>query len=108
LERGRWGLAEYRAVDSGEASELLKTETVGDLCNVHRIGTSSPQHNAYFSQTAQQYVPNRAHTEKLGTARPEGLVAHPDQFTEFCYSRGAAEMFRQDLLEPEHYTGMMA
>ena len=42
LERGRWGLAKYRAVGSGEASELRKTETVGDLCNVHRIGISMP------------------------------------------------------------------
>src|SRR5690242_7830955 len=83
LERVRWGLAKRRAVGPGEACELRKTETMGDLGNVHHIGVCIPERGVYFPQTAQQYIPDWAHAEGFGAARTKRPFAYPDPLAEF-------------------------
>src|SRR5205823_15130220 len=89
-------------------SQLRETETAGDLCDVRGVGIGFPQRAAYFPQPTQQHIPGWAHAYEFGTARPKGAVAHPDQLAEPRNIRRLAEMFRQYLLESDHYTGVMA
>ena len=79
---------------------------MGNLPDVHDVGVSVAQRAADFLQPTQQHILSGAHAEKFGTAQPKDPVAHPDQRAEFRQLQRLAEVFRQDLLEPDHDPGM--
>src|SRR6516164_7216551 len=107
LESGRWGLAKRGPISSGKAPQLRETETVGNVPDVHDIGISVAQRAADFLQPTQQHILGGGHAKKFGAARPKGPVAHHDQPAQLGHMKGPAEMFRQDLLDPDHDSGMM-
>src|SRR5689334_8277928 len=82
-ERGRWGLAKCCPICPGEAPQLREPETLGNLCDVPCVGIGLTQCAADLSQPTQQHISGWAHAEELGTARPKGSVAHPDEPADF-------------------------
>src|SRR6516225_10166578 len=108
LQSGRWGLAKGGPISAGEAPQLRETETVGNFPDVYDVGIRVAQRAADCFQPTQEHVLVRAHAKKFGAARPKGPVAHDDQLAQFRHMQGPAQMFRQDLLEPDHDPGMMA
>src|SRR6516165_12537164 len=108
LESGRWRLAKYGPISSGEPSQLREAETVGNVPDVHDVGISVSQRAADFLQPTQQHILGGGHAKKFGAARPKGPITHHDQFAQLSHLQRPAEMFHQDLLEPDHDPGMMA
>jgi len=108
LESGQWGLAKCRLISLAEALQLGETEAVGNFCHAHHVKMGVAQLTADFLQPTQQHILGRAHAEKLGTARAKGLIADCDQRAQFGHLQRPAKMFRQDLLEPDHDSGMAA
>jgi len=66
------------------------------------------QRETNFLQPTQQHILGGAHAEKFRAARPKGPVAHHDPVSQFPQVQRPAQMFRQDLFEPDHDPGMMA
>jgi len=84
-----------------------RPETIGNICDVDHVGISLTQRPADFLQPSQQHILGRAHAEKFGARRSKGPVAHHDQLAQFRHVQRPAEAIRQDLLEPDHNSGMM-
>jgi hypothetical protein len=108
LQSGRWGLAEHGPICSGEAPQLRETETMGNFGDVNLVRISVAQRAVDCLQPTHQHLSGRGHADNFAAARPKGPVAHRDQLAQFGHPQRPAQMFRQDLLEPDHDPGMMA
>src|SRR6516164_157267 len=53
LESSRRGLAKYRPISPGEASQLREPETVGNICDIDDVGIGLAQCPADFLQPPQ-------------------------------------------------------
>ena len=107
---GEWSMGPRRMLpgSSRRSGPARRSRSGGDFCHRHHVTTGVAQRTVDFVQPTQQHILGRAHAEKLGTARAKGLIADCDQRAQFGHLQRPAKMFRQDLLEPDHDSGMAA